>query len=89
MQDPSYDAFGFAKIATCTASSQAGCASVCPANVQKFFSTLFSRAETLSGRSQISTDLNLCQNEESYQDVNQTLAAFIQNAWVTGVSHEL
>lgn len=91
LQDPSYDAFGFAKIATHTASSQAGAAAACPANVQKFFSSLFARAQTFSGLDQINVDLNLCHNSYvgSYSDVNQTLAAFVQSVWVSGVSSPL
>ena len=88
LQDPSYDIFGFAKIATRTASAEAGAAAACPANVQKFFSTLFARAQTDSGLQQINADLNLCQDAyvSSYADVNRTLAAYVQNTWVSGVS---
>lgn len=91
VQDPSYDLFGFAKIATRTASSQAGAAAACPTNVQKFFVTLFARAQSPAGLELINTDLNLCLKSHvgSYTQVNQTLAKYFQNLWVSGVSCHL
>lgn len=91
MQDPSYDIFGYAKIATRTASNQAGSAAACPANVQKFFATLFTRAQNSAGLYLINTDLSLCRESYvgSYTQVNQTLAKFFQNLWVSGVSLHL
>ncbi|KAL0040914.1 hypothetical protein WJX79_009751 [Trebouxia sp. C0005] len=83
--DPSYDPYGFAKIATRTASSEAGSAAACPTNVHKFFTTLFARAQTPEGLEQINTDLNLCRNSEvqSYGDVNATLAYYVLSSWVS------
>lgn len=88
LQDPSYDPFGFAKTATRTASSQAGAAAACPANVQKFFATLFARARSPAGLDLINKDLNLCPESyvDSYTQVNQTLAKYFQDLWVSGVS---
>ena len=88
LQDPSYDIFGYAKIATRTASSQAGSAAACPANVQKFFATLFHRAQSSAGLDLINTDLSLCPKSYvgSYTQVNQTLAKYFQGLWVSGVS---
>lgn len=88
VQDPSYDPFGFAKIATRTASSQAGAAAACPANVQKFFATLFARAQSPAGLDLINSDLNLCPESHvgSYTQVNETLAKYFQDLWVSGVS---
>ena len=53
LQDPSYDPYGFAKVATRTASSQAGAAAACPGNVQKFFQTIFDLGLSSSGLGQI------------------------------------
>lgn len=91
LQDPSYDIFGYAKIATWTASSQAGSAAACPANVQKFFATLFARAQNPAGLALINQELNLCPESYvgSYTQVNQTLAKYFQNLWVSGVSFQL
>lgn len=91
LQDPSYDIFGYAKIATRTASRQAGSAAACPANVQKFFATLFKRAQNSAGLDLINTDLSLCPNSYvgSYTQVNHTLAEYFQNLWVSGVSSHL
>lgn len=91
LKDPSYDPYGFAKIATRTASSEAGSAAACPTNVHKFFTTLFARAQTPEGLEQINTDLNLCRNSEvqSYGDVNATLAYYVLSSWVSAVSSEI
>lgn len=91
MQDPSYDIFGYAKIATWTASSQAGSAAACPANVQKFFATLFNTAQNPAGVDLINTDLSLCPESYvgSYTQVNQTLAKYFLDLWVSGVSFHL
>lgn len=53
LQDPSYDPYGFAKVATRAASSQFGAAEACPANVQKFFRTIFRIGLGSSGIDQI------------------------------------
>lgn len=91
MQDPSYDPYGFAKVATRTASSEAGSAAACAANVQKFFQTLFQLAPTRAGRVQINQDLKLCTNSmvTSTDQMNQTLAQFVQGQWVSAVSPPL
>ena len=91
LQDPSYDPYGFAKVATRTASSEGGSAAACPANVQKFFQTIFSLANTSDGLNQINTDMNLCSDSmvSSYDQVNQTLAQYVQDQWTTAVSKVL
>jgi len=87
VQDPSYDPYGFAKVATRAASSEMGSAAACPENVQNFFKMLFALAKNSSGLNQINTDMNLCPDSmvKTYDQVNQTLAAFIQSAWTTAV----
>ena len=88
LQDPSYDLYGFAKVATRTASSEAGSAAACPANVQKFFKTIFSLANTRGGFQQINDGLNLCRDSTvaSSSDVT-ALAQFVQIQWQNAVSH--
>ena len=88
-QDPSYDPYGFAKVATRAASSERGSADACPANVQEFFQTIFSLANTSGGLNQINTDMNLCSDSmvSSYDQVNQTLAQYVQRQWVSAVTH--
>ena len=88
MQDPSYDPYGYAKVATRTASSEVGAAAACPANVQAFFKTLFTMAETESGLQDINTQLSLCDDSlvKTANDVNFTLASFVRIAWTNAVS---
>ena len=88
MQDPSYDPYGFAKVATRTASSESGSAAACPGNVQKFFQTLFQLAKTKSGLDQINQDMSLCTDSlvTSVDQMNGTLAQFVQGQWVSAVS---
>ncbi len=90
MQDPSYDPYGFAKVATRAASSEGGSADACPSNVQDFFQTIFSLANTSDGLNQINTDMNLCSDSavSSYDQVNQTLAQYVQMQWVSAVTHD-
>ena len=87
LQDPSYDLYGFYKVATRTASSEAGSAAACPANVQKFFKTIFSLANTRGGLQQINDGLQLCRNSTvaSPSDV-LALAQFVQFQWTNAVS---
>jgi len=87
VQDPSYDPYGYAKVATRAASSEMGSAAACPDNVQKFFKTLFALAKNSSGLDQINADMKLCPDSmvKTYDQVNQTLAAFIQSAWTSAV----
>ncbi len=89
-QDPSYDPYGFAKVATRAASSEGGSADACPSNVQDFFQTIFSLANTSDGLNQINTDMHLCSDSmvSSYDQVNQTLAQYIQMQWVSAVTHD-
>lgn len=88
LQDPSYDPYGFAKVATRTASSQAGAAPACSANVQKFFQTLFQLGQSPSGLDQVNQDMSLCSNSmvASYTDLNSSLAAWVQFRWTDAVS---
>ena len=88
-QDPSYDPYGFAKVATRAASSEGGSADACPSNVQDFFQTIFSLANTSDGLNQINTDMHLCSDSmvSSYDQVNQTLAQYVQMQWVSAVTH--
>lgn len=87
VQDPSYDPYGYAKVATRTASSVVGAPASCPANVQAFFKTLFTMAETDSGLQDINTQLSLCSDSQvkTADDVNQTLASFVRIAWTNAV----
>lgn len=86
LQDPSYDPYGFAKVATRAASSEGGSAAACPANVQKFFSTILSLGSSATGRKQISTDMSLCSDSTLASDDDaQTLALYVQNQWTTAV----
>lgn len=89
-QDPSYDPYGFAKVATRAASSEGGSADACPANVQEFFQTIFSLANTSDGLNQINTDMNLCSDSmvSSHDQVNQTLAQYVQMQWVFAVTRD-
>ncbi len=88
LQDPSYDPYGFAKVATRTASSEGGAAANCPTNVRKFFQTLSSLSDTTTGLKQINNDMSLCSDSkvESADDVG-TLAQYVQTQWVTAVSY--
>lgn len=88
LQDPSYDPYGFAKVATRTASSLAGAADACPGLVQKFFQTIFQLAESSSGLDQINQDMSLCSHSvvTSRDQVNQTLAQNVQGQWAQAVS---
>ncbi len=88
LQDPSYDPYGFAKVATRAASSEGGSAAACPANVQQFFQTIFSLANTPGGLEQINSDMNLCSDSmvTSHDMVNSTLAQYVQMQWVSAVS---
>lgn len=91
LQDPSYDPYGFAKVATRTASSLAGSAAACPANVQSFFKTIFAMAQTQSGLDDLNTQLNLCDSSKmrTATDVNATLATYVLYQWVSAVSIRL
>ena len=88
VQDPSYDPYGYAKVATRTASSEVGAAAACPANVQSFFKMLFTMATTKSGLQEINTQLSLCSDSQmqTAEDVNTTLASFVRIAWTNAVS---
>ena len=57
-------------------------------NVQKFFQTIFSLAKTANGLAQISSGMGLCNDSmpTSYDQVNGTLAAYVQSQWVSAVS---
>ncbi|KAL3145923.1 hypothetical protein ABBQ38_015287 [Trebouxia sp. C0009 RCD-2024] len=87
--DPSYDPYGFAKVATQTASSQAGAAPACSANVQKFFQTLFQLGQSPSGLDQVNQDMFLCSNSmvTSYTDVNSSLATWVQFRWTEAAQY--
>ncbi|KAL0021289.1 hypothetical protein WJX79_009826 [Trebouxia sp. C0005] len=87
--DPSYDPYGFAKVATRAASSEGGSADACPSNVQDFFQTIFSLANTLDGLNQINTDMQLCSDSQvsSYDQVNGTLAQYVQGQWVSAAQY--
>ena len=87
VQDPSYDLYGYAKVATRTASSIGGAAAACPANVQAFFKTILSLGETPSGRQQINDGMSLCANStlDSPSDV-LALAQYVQSSWYLAVS---
>ena len=86
LQDPSYDPYGFAKVATFAASSEGGSAAACPTNVQKFFSTMLSLGSSASGRKTINTDMSLCSDSTLASDDDaQNLALYVQNQWTTAV----
>ena len=87
MQDPSYDPYGYYKAATRAATVEGGAASACAPNVQKFFQTVFDLARTSSGLDQINDNMNLCDDSQvhSYDDVNQTLAAYVTLQWAMAV----
>lgn len=90
LQDPSYDPYGFAKVATRTASSEGGSAAACPANVQKFFQTILSLGASASGRKTINTEMSLCSDSTVASDDDaQNLALYVQNQWTTAVSKVL
>ena len=59
LQDPSYDPYGFAKVATRTASKESGSAAACAGNVQLFFQTIFQLGQSSSGLAQIN-QVNPC-----------------------------
>lgn len=88
VQDPSYDAYGYAKVATRTASSLAGAAAACPVNVQNFFKTIFAMAKTASGLQDLNKQLIICEGSEikTAEDVNSTLAAYVRHMWTRAVS---
>jgi len=87
LQDPSYDPYGFAKVATRAASSEGGSAAACPANVQKFFQTILSLGATASGRKTINSDMSLCSDSTLASDDDvQNLALYVQDQWSTAVS---
>ena len=87
LQDPSYDPYGFAKVATRAASSEGGSAAACPANVQKFFQTIMSLGTSASGRKTINTDMSLCSDSTLASDDDVlNLALYVQNQWTTAVS---
>ncbi|DBA80617.1 hypothetical protein WJX77_006015 [Trebouxia sp. C0004] len=86
--DPSYDPYGFAKVATRAASSEGGSAAACPANVQKFFQTIFSLGASASGRKTINTDMSLCSDSTLASDDDvQSLALYVQNQWTTAAQY--
>ncbi|DBA69290.1 TPA: hypothetical protein ACH3X2_012961 [Trebouxia sp. C0005] len=86
--DPSYDPYGFAKVATRTASSEGGSAAACPANVQKFFQTILSLGASASGRKTINTDMSLCSDSTLASDDDvQNLALYVQNQWTTAAQY--
>ncbi len=87
LQDPSYDPYGFAKVATRAASSEGGSAAACPANVQKFFQTILSLGASASGRKTINTEMSLCSDSTlASSDDIENLALYVQDQWTTAVS---
>lgn len=88
MQDPSYDPYGYGKVATRTASSLAGSAAACPGNVQNFFKTIFAMATTPSGITDLNTQLGLCNDSKlkTAAEVNATLATYVLYTWIGAVS---
>ena len=87
LQDPSYDPYAFAKVATRSASSEGGSAPACAANVRKFFQTIMSDNHTTSGLQQINNAMSLCSESqvESASDV-LVLANYVLYQWVSAVS---
>ena len=87
VQDPSYDPYGFAKVATRAASTEGGAAAACASNVRKFFQTVISMNSTRSGLSQINQGLNLCSDSQvsSTDDVGD-LTNYVSFQWVSAVS---
>ena len=88
LQDPSFNPFGYARLATRAASSEGGAAAACPSNVQNFFKTIFSMGNSSQGIQQIHQQLHLCRSSlpiSSYNDVNSTLAPFFRVLWTVGV----
>lgn len=86
--DPSYDPYGFAKVATRAASSEGGSAAACPANVQKFFQTIMSLGTSASGRKTINTDMSLCSDSTLASDDDVlNLALYVQNQWTTAAQY--
>lgn len=88
LQDPSFNPFGYARLATRAASSEGGAAAACPTNVQSFFKTIFSMGNSSQGIQRIHQQLNLCRSSlpiNSYNDVNSTLAPFFRVLWTVGV----
>ena len=125
VQDPSYDPYGYAKVATRAASAEGGAAAACAGkhvlcssqctgpvlpvrmclchsipehannhkcaaaeNVQKFFQAIFSLAKTADGLAQINEGMNLCRDSmvTTHDQVNASLASYVQSQWVSGVS---
>ena len=86
LQDPSYDPYAFAKVATRTASAEGGSAPACADNVRKFFQSIMSDNRTTSGLQQINSGLNLSSDSqvESAADV-LTLANYVLFQWVSAV----
>ena len=87
VQDPSFDPYAFAKVATRTASSEAGSAAACPLNVQNFFKELFALSNNSTGIKTINHHMKLCSDSDlkSAQDA-PSLANFLGYLWVVGVS---
>ena len=87
LQDPSYDPYGFAKVATRAASTEGGSAAACVSNVRKFFQTVISMNSTRSGLNQIDQGLKLCSDSQvaSTDDVG-VLTNYVSFQWVSAVS---
>jgi len=87
VQDPSFDPYAFAKVATRTASSEAGSAAACPLNVQNFFKELFALANNSTGIKTINHHMKLCSDSalKSAQDA-PSLATFLGQLWIIGAS---
>ena len=87
LQDASFDPYAFAKVATRTASSEAGSAAACPRNVQSFFKELFALSNNSTGVELINQHMKLCSDSKlkSAQDTSG-LASFLGELWVIGVS---
>ena len=87
LQDPSFDPYAFAKVATRTASSEAGSAAACSLNVQNFFKELFALSNNSTGTKTINHHMKLCSDSDvkSAQDT-PSLAGFLVQLWIIGVS---
>ncbi|DBB05210.1 hypothetical protein WJX82_009396 [Trebouxia sp. C0006] len=87
--DPSFDPYAFAKVATRTASSEAGSAAACPRNVQSFFKELFALSNNSTGVELINQHMKLCSDSKlkSAQDTSG-LASFLGELWVIGAQFD-
>lgn len=82
LQDPPYDAGGFAKAVTADASPKGGSAAACAPNMRRAWQELFLLGQHDAGRQKIHRAMKLCHDAtlETEDDV-EMLAQWAQGAW--------